>query len=73
MQVDLLRPNEIIAQADVQAVQEDFCKFLMQEVLKTWFFFFDPDSDYATNPKYDALCRDVTTTPFFHLLGPRYN
>lgn len=68
----MLRSNETIAQADVQAVQEDFCKFLMLEVVKPGGAFFDPDLEYATDPKYDTL-RSAVMTPFFHLLGPRYN
>jgi hypothetical protein len=64
--------EKVITQADIQEVQNDFCKFLIREVVKPGGLFFDPDSEYATDPKFESL-HATTFHPFFHLLGPRHN
>jgi len=57
-----------IEQKDIQEVQDDFCNFLMREVLKPGGLFFDPDSEYATDPKFESL-HVACLHPFLSFLG----
>ena len=44
-----------VDQKDIQEVQNDFCKFMMQEVLYEKGYFYDNTSEYVTGPKFEAL------------------
>jgi hypothetical protein len=44
-----------IDQKDIQEVQNDFCKFLMQEVLCESSYFYYYNLEYRTDPKFEAL------------------
>jgi hypothetical protein len=44
-----------IDQKDIQEVQNDFCKFLMREVLCESGYFYYYNSEYGTYPKFEAL------------------
>jgi hypothetical protein len=67
-----LRPSENIDQNDIQEVQDDFCKFLMQEVLKPGGLFFDRDSKYATHLKIESLCA-ACENPFLSFFWQKHH
>jgi hypothetical protein len=60
--------STLVDQKDIQIIQNDFCKFLMREVLYEGGCFYDNTSDYATNPKFEAL-RASTEIPVISLLS----
>ena len=66
MQHKAFSPSCVINQMDIQEVQDDFCNFLMREVLKPGGLFFDPDSEYATDPKFESLCAE-SIDPFLFI------
>jgi hypothetical protein len=69
---EVTRPNEVITQSDVQLVQEDFCKFMVQEVLNPKGLFYDHVSEYATHPTFESL-RLKCMYPIFSFFGQEHN
>jgi hypothetical protein len=72
VQHEVTRLNEVITQSDVQLVQEDFCKFMVREVLNPKGLFYDHDSEYATHPKFESL-RLKCLCPFFSFFVHEHN
>jgi hypothetical protein len=69
---EVTRPNEVITQSDVQLVQEDFCKFMVREVLNLKGLFYDHGSEYTTHPNLESL-RLKCMYPFFSFFGQEHN
>jgi hypothetical protein len=61
-------PSNVIDQKDIQQLQDDFCKFVLREVLSEEGSFYYYDSEYATDPKFEAL-RAGTEHPFDSFLS----